>query len=525
MQTFKLLQHDSILLSQPQLIKHFGRAGAQLLSQLHYWITKKDSLGCHHQGNHWIYNTAEEWAEQLQLSVRHVRRLVAEFVDLGILRVEKLHKLKSVRTNYYSIDYDQLNHCVRDLKIDGPGITILGYDDKMSPSTCQNGTLYIQKLPNKDINKSEGLEPNSQVVGQGDQILKKVSQVKQVRNLTLENQKVLEAKLPIPTGAIIIARELARSTTLTTSLVKTSTAQDMLKAWNHHFADQDASKPKVRLSKDTAPMLVAAFKTKFESNLAHWQSYCEQIKSSPYLMGDSFKLTLSWALKFGTIDRIRAGDLGVKIAQNQTIPSGDCLKKQDEGVDQAIEALPENSSLKAIRRQIAKAIGAGHYLSWFHPAEFCEAGGKLWMKAPNAFIQDWWETHYDQILKLVASELEPVAPAILSTDKPKGSLLNDKHSQIGQGSNGASAEDTPLLPPQNDPTHKKMEALPESQAVKGLRHKIAQAIGDAEYNAWFHAAEFCENDGDIRLVAPNRFIERYWEAHFPWINRSDDRTS
>jgi DnaA N-terminal domain len=516
MQTYKIVENDPVLISQPSLIDHFGRAAAQFISQLHYWL-EHPQCGKQHHGRKWIYNTEVSWANQLKLSVRQFRRHILSLSNQGIIFVQKLSPHKSNRTNYIAINYELLNGILNNNNFPtldtSSKISTLTHEDTMSSPAGRYVPVYIEtKITNKDINKSEGLEKKSQVVGHGDQVSKKTSQVKQVKNLTLENQKVLEAKLPVPTGAIVIAREPARSTTLTSSLVKTSIAQDMLKAWNHHFVDQDANKPKSRLSKEIAPMLVAAFKTKFESNLAHWQSYCEQIKSSPYLMGDSFKLTLSWALKFGTIDRIRAGDLGVKITQNQTIPSGDSLKKQDENVDQAIEALPENSSLKAIRRQIAKAIGAGHYLSWFHPAEFCETGGKLRMKAPNAFIQDWWETHYDQILKLVANELELVDQLTSSTGMD--SLLNE--NQTGQGHEAASVGDTP--PSANSETYQKIEALLESQSVKELRHKIAQAIGDAEYNSWFHAAKFCEMGGEIRLLAPNFFVEKYWKEHFSWIN-------
>ena len=49
MQTYKLLEQDSVLLSQPLLIEHFGRAGAQFLSQLHYWLEMKETLGCKYQ--------------------------------------------------------------------------------------------------------------------------------------------------------------------------------------------------------------------------------------------------------------------------------------------------------------------------------------------------------------------------------------------------------------------------------------------------------------------------------------------
>ena len=64
-----------------------------------------------------------------------------------------------------------------------------------------------------------------------------------------------------------------------------------------------------------------------------------------------------------------------------------------------------------------------------------------------------------------------------------------------------------------------IEALPDSATAKALRHKIAKAIGSASYHSWFHPAKFCEQNGDIRLVAPNAFVEQYWETHFNWVMR------
>ena len=96
----------------------------------------------------------------------------------------------------------------------------------------------------------------------------------------------------------------------------------------------------------------------------------------------------------------------------------------------------------------------------------------------------------------------------------KDNLLNK--NKTWQDCNSVIANDTPTS--ENNETYQKIEALPESQAVKELRHKISQAIGDAEYNSWFHAAKFCEIGGEIRLVAPNYFVEQYWKDHFDWIN-------
>jgi hypothetical protein len=398
MQTFKLVGNDSVLLSQPILIKQFGRSGAQLLSQLHYWLTKNDCLGYNHQGKRWVYNTAEEWGEQLQISARHVRRLISGFVDLGIIKVEKLHKLKSVRTNYYSIDYDQLNNSIG--AIENKSNSFNQPQDKMSESLGQNDLIYIQKLPNKDFNKSDKFSKNLEVVGQGgienslSQGFCETEQVKQVKNLNLKNEKRLDALQETPTTCSAIEKNKADETNLL--LPKTATAQDMLKVWNDSFA----GKAETKLNKELAPLLVSAFKNKFAGNIANWQYYCDQLKSSSYLMADEFKLTIIWALKFSTIERIRAGELGVKLKTIEGQGGNSDAPFDDHQINQMIEALEESNQAKQLRHKITKAIGCAAYYSWFHSSKFCEEGGELRMVAPNPFVEMYWETHFDWVSRV-----------------------------------------------------------------------------------------------------------------------------
>ena len=381
MQTFKLLSNDTVLLSQPVLIKQFGRAGAHFLSQLHYWLNKNDLPSCHHQGQRWIYNTAEQWAEQLQLSARHVRRLISEFVDLGVIRVAKLNKIKSVRTNYYSIDYDQLNSSIETHAYKTSS-------DKKSLSLGQKVPITIQKLTNKDFNKSEQVQ-NFDEVGEGSNTLDQALQVKQVHDLNLKNEKKKYTDL-LQTSQR--PKLVSKPIGITTSLEKTSTTQDMLKVWNEVFPE----KAKTKLTKGLAPLLVAAFKHKFANNLANWQTYCEQIKSSTYIMRDSFNLTLIWALKFGTIERIRTGELGVKKGEGTAIQ---VLTYSEQQIEQMVENLQESPPAKAIRHKIIKAVGHNTYYSWFHLAKFSEEKEEIQLIAPNAFVAQYWETNFDWVIK------------------------------------------------------------------------------------------------------------------------------
>ena len=385
MQTYKLLEQDSVLLSQPLLIEHFGRAGAQFLSQLHYWLEKKETLGCKYQDSHWIYNSAESWAKQLHLSVRQIRRLISKFVESGVLRVEKLNPYKSIRTNYYSIDYDKLNASVSPKNNLETRSFVHG--DILSPSSCHNGTIYIEtKTTNKDINKSDATPIER--VWQGG------TKIKQVDLVNMMIPKDMEKKEETVVGLITPQTSLVTENSNTEAIQlkkKTTTSQDMLMIWNTILGEKAQSS----MSKELAPLLVSAFHKKFEQSLDQWKSYCELIKTSPYLMGEHFHLSIFWGLKFSAIDRIRAGELGVKpTLTNNSIGQGVISAVTENQVEQMIEELPESTEAKTTRLQIARAIGAAAYHSWFHQATFVKRGDELQMVAPNSFVESYWETHY-----------------------------------------------------------------------------------------------------------------------------------
>jgi hypothetical protein len=98
---------NSYIKYQLSLAKIIGDKEALFIDSLKYW-REHPNVGKLYQGKKWIYNTAEEWANQLNICSRHVRRIVAKLVKLGILLVEKLNFNKFKRTNYYTIDDNKL---------------------------------------------------------------------------------------------------------------------------------------------------------------------------------------------------------------------------------------------------------------------------------------------------------------------------------------------------------------------------------------------------------------------------------
>ena len=392
MQSKKILEGDAVLLSQPLLIEQFGRAGAQFLSQLHYWLNHNNNLGIVSDGAKWIYNSAKDWADQLCMSSRTVQRLISSLNTSGVLEVKKLSANKHNRTNHYTINYEILEKLIKHKA-----------SEKLITTKCRNAlgqsdVMYIQRLPNKEFNKSEEIifeTSNSNQLSKNS-----FNQVKKFKNLNgkksglgyqlpglSEIDRIEKSKF----NNDIVSKQTSKVDVKEDSQ-KTNTAQAMLKAWNDTFEVNE------KMSRDLAPLLVSAYNSKFSKNIELWHHYLLSIKSSAYLTSEKFNLSLFWALKFSIIDQIRAGEFGVKKEFDQEDLVG--RVKTIEEVKLEINQI-KNESVKAqeLRHKILQAVGLGNYVSWFKGAQIQEQEGSLVLVAPNAFVENYWETHFDWILR------------------------------------------------------------------------------------------------------------------------------
>ena len=105
-----LLTTDSPIIILPSLATAFGIPEAALLQQIHY-LALNPKKGLMHQGRKWVYNTLEQWhAKFCFWSMATIERAIAKLRQLGVIHVERLGPHKTIRTNYYRIDYAKLAH-------------------------------------------------------------------------------------------------------------------------------------------------------------------------------------------------------------------------------------------------------------------------------------------------------------------------------------------------------------------------------------------------------------------------------
>ncbi len=108
----RLLIAEPPLLVLPSLAVQVGLNEAIFLQQLHYWLQGKAAK--ERDGRVWIYNTYEEWHQQLPFwSVMTIRRIVGGLEQQGIIHSTTRYNQHRVdRTKWYTIDYAALDQLV-----------------------------------------------------------------------------------------------------------------------------------------------------------------------------------------------------------------------------------------------------------------------------------------------------------------------------------------------------------------------------------------------------------------------------
>jgi hypothetical protein len=401
------IEGDKRLVITTQMIQKFGDTAAKFLAQLNYWL-KKDAIGFEKSGKKWIYNTATEWSAQIGVSTRSVERAIKKLKDIGVIEVSKLSPVPQIQTNYFTIDYESYHLFLRGDDNDkhlkksvnkndnreGKASEAVekSHSDTVSGSPRRSVGIYT-KITNKDYlnNKSEkNFEKNNFVtntVGQGTTS----PTTPEEKRTSLEEYQAQETINPtensktspeVPAKAPLETNENVQKTTPQPTIV-----QDMMREITSELPTLEA-----KLTKDIAKCLVAAFKTKFDNDLNRFAHYLKRIKSSKYLMGEGFILTLNWILSYKTIDRILNGELGVTLAE-YNVP-----KDLETIATTHIDTQSESDIAKKIRQRYKSYFGADMYTAWMMQVIIHTQDTRVVIEAPSRFVKDRVQQHVDQLI-------------------------------------------------------------------------------------------------------------------------------
>lgn len=101
-----LLINERPLIVLPSLAREIGLNEAIVLQQIHFWLNKKVN---YEDGEYWVYNTYEDWANQFPFwSQSTVRRILNKLEKDGLLKSANYNKLKVDRTKWYTINYEKV---------------------------------------------------------------------------------------------------------------------------------------------------------------------------------------------------------------------------------------------------------------------------------------------------------------------------------------------------------------------------------------------------------------------------------
>ena len=81
----------------------------KFLKQLAYWSLNSKDYGLKKDGKTWIYNTHQQWAEQIGYGITTVRESITSLEQLGFISSDFLNPNKRRRVKYYSINFEVID--------------------------------------------------------------------------------------------------------------------------------------------------------------------------------------------------------------------------------------------------------------------------------------------------------------------------------------------------------------------------------------------------------------------------------
>jgi DNA-binding MarR family transcriptional regulator len=325
---------------QKKLEKTLGKNETKFLKQLMYWSTHPNNYGIERNEKAWIYNTLEDWAKQLVVSKSTIQRAIRLLKSKGLVETSHQATNKYNRILFYSINHEVLDEFIKT------------QIRPRKPCRCTHVNDYL--------NDHMYIRNNKQIINKSYKSKNNFS-----KNI-LENKKLETTKDP-----------------------KNTTIQDMLQEVKTKLPELS-----ILLNKDLARKLVAAFKIKFRSSIEEWRKFLKLIKTSTYLMSEKFKLTLNWMLKFSTVDRLKLGELGVKVSQifDNKLTEEELQSK----VEQQFSGIEEPEEHKVIRKQILEKTSKAVYLAWFKDLRFVAEDNLLKVLYPNRFVEDTIKVRFSE---------------------------------------------------------------------------------------------------------------------------------
>ena len=335
----------------------FTEPEAIFLKKLHYWISR-GKYGIEYDDKVWIYNTLEQWAEQLGVSKSTFQRHIKKLREEGIVETAYLARNRRDRTLHYTINYEKYNQKIEEQMAKRQSICKRNHVVRIymvKTKNCADKNEHMAEHMGDHMyninNISNKIHKSYKSDKSGDNISGKISAPKaQEKSLQERNEEMVKE---------VIAERIPKE--------KPNTIQRMVKSLENIFPGLMKT---FRLTKAICRNLVAAFQRKFHNSIEEWERYLKLIKTSSYLNGEKFKLSIYWILKFPTIYRILNGEFGVN-PNNITYTEKEKEKMAENRKQQKIAEINETETCKQARLKVLDILGVDDYHQYFENPSKC----------------------------------------------------------------------------------------------------------------------------------------------------------
>jgi len=257
------LIEESPLVVSPTLAVVLGLKKAHLVQQIQYWTTKSSNI---QDGHTWVYNTYDEWLEQLPFYSRAVfSRDILALEGLGVvIATSKYNKMKSDRTKWYRIDYEKLENLVK--------TTIVSKRDYPSAHNETNDSLKMSHS-NHDTNTETNQE-----------ITKRANPTDMALETSLKSGKRIKKKLTGNSCESVVL-QFSKSKEKDNSNITPRTPTGMGMFWKRVLADTYGIKMGATFSKKElgqCKLLLARIPSDepcLETTIKNWSSFASYLES------------------------------------------------------------------------------------------------------------------------------------------------------------------------------------------------------------------------------------------------------
>lgn len=363
---------DSLLVLSPTIALEVGRSAAIVLQQLHYWISSPKNYGAVKEGNRWIYNSYQQWHEQIRvLSAKTIQRAFKLLEDRGLIQSQQFKKSSCDQTKAYTIMYERL--------------AAFEKNDVIKPR--KSNVVRDQKTQNSSISHQDKMSKPS---GQNDQILIKKTK-KTTENSLFLSQDPAAIQLENTSESIAVVADKKAG--------GEGEINDLLSCWQKWVNPKQAI-----LTNYQKRLLENAFHNAFEGKMEKWAAYCQKISTSKFLMGEvsAFKIQLDWALQKSTIQRILEDGFTFG---DRTVVSKDIVLSESKLISETENALKTRDRLK--KHLFCQDTKDAAYLSWFSQTIIKDRAGELpTLYVANEFVKKTLVTRFNELCEMCFSGIE-----------------------------------------------------------------------------------------------------------------------